>query len=137
MPHSPNPLPEIDVVAAVIWRGAKFLAVRRPEGKPQAGYWEFPGGKVEPGESRSQALARELDEELGLDPTTWEFWREVRHDYGHIRVRLHFYHVYQFAGRATSREGHELAWLDAREAGDYPFLEADTEIVAALAQGQS
>lgn len=134
MPPASKDLPEIEVVAAVIWRGSRFLAVRRPEGKPQAGYWEFPGGKVEPGESGPEALARELDEELGVIPTTWAFWREVRHDYGHIRVRLKFYHVHQFAGRATSREGHELAWLDARQAQDYPFLEADIEIVAALGQ---
>jgi len=127
--------PEIDVVAAIIWRGRKFLAVRRPEGKPQAGFWEFPGGKVEPGESREDALARELHEELGLTPTTWAYWREKRHVYDHIRVRLFFYHVYQFAGRATAREGHGLAWLDVRQAGEFPFLEADTEIVAALAHG--
>ncbi|WP_461210150.1 (deoxy)nucleoside triphosphate pyrophosphohydrolase [Desulfocurvus sp. DL9XJH121] len=127
--------PEIDVVAAVIWRGNRFLAVRRPEGKPQAGFWEFPGGKVEPGETREQALARELHEELGLLPTTWTFWCEKRHDYGHIRVRLFFFHVHQFAGRETAREGHGLAWINAREAREYPFLEADTEIVAALADG--
>ncbi len=126
--------PEIDVVAAIIWRGRRFLAVRRPEGKPQAGYWEFPGGKVEPGETLEQALARELGEELDLVPTTWAFWREKRHDYGHIRVRLHFFHVYQFAGRAVPREGHELRWLEA-ESADVPFLEADTEIVRLLAQG--
>lgn len=128
--------PEIDVVAGVIWRGGRFLAVRRPEGKPQAGLWEFPGGKVEPGESREEALARELHEELGLIPTTWAFWREKRHDYGRLRVRLHFFHVHQFAGRPTSREGHELAWLAAPEAREYPFLEADMEIVAALAGRQ-
>ena len=130
-PEQPE-LPEIDVVAAVIWRGRRFLAVRRPEGKPQAGYWEFPGGKVEPGESREEALARELNEELGLTPTTWAMWREKRHSYGSFRVRLHFYHVYQYAGRVTAREGHELAWLEAEEAGGYEFLEADTEIAEAL-----
>nr|WP_232034904.1 (deoxy)nucleoside triphosphate pyrophosphohydrolase [Desulfovibrio ferrophilus] len=135
MPPLNGQLPEVDVVAAVIWRGRKFLAVCRPEGKPQAGFWEFPGGKVEPGESREDALARELNEELGLTPTTWAYWREKYHTYEHIRVRLHFYHVYQFAGRATAREEQGLAWLNAEEAGQYPFLEADTEIVAALIDG--
>lgn len=125
---------EIDVVAAVIWRGSRFLAVRRPPGRPQAGFWEFPGGKVEPGETLEQALARELDEELGIVPTTWAFWREKRHAYPHLRVRLHFFHVYQYAGLAAPREGHELRWL-APQAADVPFLEADTEIVALLAQG--
>jgi len=128
-------LPEIDVVAAVIWRGRKFLAVKRPPGKPQAGFWEFPGGKVEPGESLEQALARELGEELDIQPTTWAFWLEKRHAYEHIRVRLFFFHVYQFAGRTLAREGHELRWLEP-QAADVPFLEADTDIVRLLAQGQ-
>lgn len=125
-------LQEIEVVAGILWRGRRFLAVKRPPGKPQAGFWEFPGGKVEPGESREDALARELHEELGVVPTTWAYWTEKRHDYGHIKVRLHFYHVHQHAGRAVSREGHELRWVDAEGACGIPFLEADTEIVEAL-----
>lgn len=126
-------LPEIDVVAAIVWRGRKFLAVCRPPGKPQAGYWEFPGGKVEAGESLEEALARELEEELDIRPTTWGFWREKRHAYEHIRVRLHFFHVHQFSGLPVPREGHEFKWLEPGEA-DVPFLEADEEIVRQLAE---
>jgi 8-oxo-dGTP diphosphatase len=130
---SAPPRAEIDVVAAVIWRDGRFLAARRPEGKPQARFWEFPGGKVEPGESLERALARELDEELGIAPTEMAFWREARHAYPHLRVRLHFFHVYGFTGRVVPREGHELRWL-APGAADVPFLEADAGIVAQLAQ---
>jgi 8-oxo-dGTP diphosphatase len=131
--HSTPSGAEIDVVAAVIWRDGRFLAARRPEGKPQAGYWEFPGGKVEPGESLERALARELDEELGIRPAEAAFWCEKRHAYPHLRVRLHFFHVYRFTGRLTPREGHELRWLTPG-AADVPFLEADTQIVDLLAR---
>jgi len=124
--------PRIAVVAAVIWREGRFLGVRRPEGKPQAGYWEFPGGKVEPGESLEAALARELEEELGLVPLTFRFWRRLQHDYKHLAVELHFFHVTHTRGRLQAHEGHELRWLLPSEAGELPFLEADREVVQAL-----
>lgn len=124
--------PRIDVVAAVIWSREHFLGVRRPEGKPLAGFWEFPGGKVETGESREDALTRELQEELGLTPLETSFWRTLRHDYEHLHVTLHFYHIHSWTGALQAREGHELRWLLPAEAQKLPFLEADTEIVQAL-----
>lgn len=122
----------IDVVAGIIWRGEKFLAVRRPEGKAHAGSWEFPGGKVESGESLGAALGRELEEELGLRVTDAEFWRQCEHVYPNISVRLHFFHVRGFDGEPRPLEGHGLSWVTPREACDLAFLEADTAIVRAL-----
>ena len=71
----------IEVVGGILWRGGSFLAAQRPEGHPQAGFWEFPGGKVEPGESLEAALARELAEELSLSVRNPRLWRTVEHDY--------------------------------------------------------
>ncbi len=122
----------IDVVAAVIWKGDALLAVQRPEGKDMAGFWEFPGGKVEPGESLEDALHRELKEELGLTPSETTFWREAEHDYGHIKVRLYFFHVRAFTGQPQGLEGHVLAWRTPDEACKLPFLEADAAILDAL-----
>lgn len=80
-----------DVVAAIIWREGRYLAVRRPPGKAMAGMWEFPGGKIEAGESPRAALARELREELGLFPTCFAFWKEVYYVYPDHPVRLAFF----------------------------------------------
>ena len=71
----------IEVVGGILWRGGSFLAAQRPEGHPQAGFWEFPGGKVEPGESLEAALARELAEELSLSVRNPRLWLTVEHDY--------------------------------------------------------
>lgn len=126
--------PVLEVVAAVIWREGSFLAVDRPECKAHAGFWEFPGGKVAPGEAEGQALVRELREELGITPTEFEFWREKRHAYEHATVRLRFYHVRAFAGEPRGLEGQRLAWLRPGEAPGVPFLPADEEILAHLAR---
>ena len=126
--------PRIRVVAGVIWRGERFLAVRRPEGKAMAGFWEFPGGKVEPGESLEAALARELAEELGLVALDIRHWRDVTHSYPHLTVHLSFFHIRDFKGVPRPLEGQGLRWLAPVEASSLDFLEADREIVARLAQ---
>ncbi len=123
----------VTVVAAIIWRDGKYLGVKRPETKPMAGQYEFPGGKVEPNESVRAALVRELDEELGITPTAIAFFREKEHAYDHISVRLHFFHVQAFDGELAPREGQELEWLTPEEGRGRPFLEADREIVEQLA----
>lgn len=69
------------VVAGILWRGNEFLAAQRPDGKPHAGYWEFPGGKVEKGEDLETALIREMQEELGVTPLVMKAWKTVRHVY--------------------------------------------------------
>ncbi len=124
----------VEVVAGVLWRGSRFLVARRPKGKPRAGYWEFPGGKIEPGESAEEALARELGEELGVEICQYRFWQHVVHAYEDFTVRLHFYHVTGFSGEPQGLEGHTLAWVDHQEAEELSFLEADQSLVVELAE---
>lgn len=125
---------EITVVAGILWKDDRVLAVRRPQGKPWAGYWEFPGGKVESGETLEQALKRELHEELGVHPLQTEFWRHVSHLYPDLLVQLHFYHIRSFQGVPRSLEGHLLEWMAPAQAPEKPFLEADAAIVRDLKQ---
>ena len=122
----------LDVVAGIIWRDGKYLAVERPEGARMAGWWEFPGGKIEPGETPEQALVRELQEELGLTPLAWEFWRETEHAYEEFTVRLRFYHVREFTGGPEPRERQRMAWVDPADPCDLRFLPADITILQAL-----
>jgi 8-oxo-dGTP diphosphatase len=91
-------------------REGRFLLTSRPEGKVYAGYWEFPGGKLEVGESVHDALARELHEELGITIGDSHAWQELVMDYPHARVRLHFRKVYQWSGAFEMREGQAMAW---------------------------
>ena len=101
----------VDVAVGVLIRpDGRFLLTSRPEGKVYAGYWEFPGGKVEPGESIEAALRRELHEELGITIGTSEAWKEELVDYPHALVRLHFRKVFEWQGEFQMREGQAMAW---------------------------
>jgi 8-oxo-dGTP diphosphatase len=101
----------VDVaVGVLIDRDANFLLTSRPEGKVYAGYWEFPGGKLESGETVEQALRRELHEELGIDIGAVVPWRVELVDYEHARVRLHFCKVFDWRGSFQMREGQAMAW---------------------------
>ena len=91
-------------------RECAFLLTSRPPGKVYAGYWEYPGGKFEPGETLEQALARELHEELGIRIAAVHPWQEELFDYPHARVRLHFCKVYEWEGDFDMREGQQMAW---------------------------
>lgn len=105
------PINIIDVAVGVLCNDAKeVLFAQRPEGKPMAGYWEFPGGKLEQTESVHQALARELHEEIGIDIGPSHHWRIVEHVYAHAHVRLHFQVVRQWSGTPVSRENQALHW---------------------------
>jgi 8-oxo-dGTP diphosphatase len=97
-------------VGVLIDTEGRFLLTSRPAGKVYAGYWEFPGGKLEPGETVEQALARELHEELGITIGPAERWREEIVDYEHARVRLHFCRVRAWQGAFQMREGQAMAW---------------------------
>ena len=101
----------VDVaVGVLIQNDGAFLLTSRPEGKPYAGYWEFPGGKLEAGETVEQALMRELHEELGIVVSQIELWREELVDYPHALVRLHFCKVLQWSGDLQMLEGQRFAW---------------------------
>lgn len=91
-------------------REGEFLLTSRPEGKVYAGYWEFPGGKLEAGETVHQALKRELHEELGITIADSHAWQDLVMDYPHARVRLHFRKVFEWAGEFEMREGQAMAW---------------------------
>jgi 8-oxo-dGTP diphosphatase len=123
----------IQVVAAVLKDEAgRVLINQRPSGKPWAGYWEFPGGKIEAGESPRAALARELHEELGLAVHEARPWLQLHHDYPERRVHLDVWRVSRFSGVAQSHEGQTLAWLRPGELGSRELLPADAPIVKAL-----
>ena len=101
----------VDVaVGVLIDREGRFLLTSRPEGKVYAGYWEFPGGKLEAGESVETALRRELQEELGITIGAAEPWNVTLMDYAHARVRLHFCKVREWAGAFEMKEGQAMAW---------------------------
>ncbi|WP_243361126.1 (deoxy)nucleoside triphosphate pyrophosphohydrolase [Fundidesulfovibrio terrae] len=122
----------IHVVAGIIWSDGRYLGVKRPEGKSHAGLWEFPGGKVEPGEDAPRAMVRELREELDIEVSSVEFWREKIHEYPGFTVRLSFFHIRDFKGVPRPMEGQGLRWVTPAEAEHLPFLEADRDIVTEL-----
>jgi 8-oxo-dGTP diphosphatase len=123
----------VDVAAAVIERAdGSFMLARRPEGKAYAGYWEFPGGKVEAGERVSDALARELREELGIDVEVAYPWITRNYSYPHANVRLHFHRVVRWRGEPVAHEGQSLAWQKRGTTTVSPMLPANAPILKAL-----
>ena len=101
----------VDVAVGVLLQSeGQFLLTSRPEGKVYAGYWEFPGGKLEAGESVEQALRRELQEELGITIGSAKAWKIQMVDYPHALVRLHFCKVNDWVGDLQMREGQSHAW---------------------------
>lgn len=115
-------------VGVMIQSDGRFLLAQRPAGKPYEGYWEFPGGKLEAGETVEAALARELHEELGLDVTQCARWRVLEHDYPHAYVRLHFCKVTAWRGEPVGREGQAFSWQAAPVAVG-PLLPATIPVV--------
>ena len=105
--------PRVPIAVAVglmIRPDGAFLMASRPHGKPYAGYWEFPGGKLEAGESLRDALAREFAEELGVTVLEAQYWRSLRMDYPHALVDLQFCRITAWQGELNGREGQQISW---------------------------
>lgn len=123
----------IDVAVGVVMHtDGRVLLAKRPPGKPSAGYWEFPGGKFEIGESPGEALARELHEELGVELDAAYPWITREHSYPHMKVRLHLYRVLNWHGEPHGREGQQVSWQDPGAISVEPLLPANHAIVQAL-----
>lgn len=127
----------VEVAAAVIERAdGSFLLAQRPAGKVYAGWWEFPGGKVEPGEPAVRALARELHEELGIDVRTAYPWLTRMHVYEHATVRLNFFRVVEWSGEPRGRERQAFVWQRPDAPMAEPMLPANAPVLSALALPQ-
>ena len=119
-------------VGVILDEDHNILITRRAPDAHQGDLWEFPGGKVEAGESLALALARELREELGISIGRTSGLLEIRHDYGDKSVLLDVHVVWDFSGEARALEQQPLAWVAAGELGDYAFPAANAPIVEAV-----
>jgi 8-oxo-dGTP diphosphatase len=122
-----------EVAAAVIERPGEFLLAQRPAGKPYPGYWEFPGGKIEPGEDARAALVRELREELDIEVTEASPWITRVYAYTHATVRLHFFRVARWNGEPRPLEDQAIRWQPLERPDVAPMLPANAPVLAALA----
>ena len=118
----------VDVVAALIWQDEKFLICQRPENKARALMWEYVGGKVEKGETKQQALARECREELDIEIKVGEKVMEVEHVYPDITIRLTLFEAMLTGKQPKLLEHADMRWITPEEIADYRFCPADEEI---------
>lgn len=125
------------VAAALIVRGGEILIGQRRSDQPMALQWEFPGGKIEPGESAEQALTRELAEELGIEASIGAPVTRIRHNYRHGgAVDLQFFAVHEFSGEIDNRIYEQVRWVKLEELTGYEFLAADRGLIKDLAAGK-
>lgn len=122
----------IEVVGAVIRRGAEVLIAQRMPGKHEALLWEFPGGKLEPGEAPEACLAREIQEELGVAIRVGPVLGDVTHDYGERRIHLTCYWAELVAGEPRALECHAIRWVRRDELDGFAYAPADVPLVERL-----
>ncbi len=121
-----------DVVAALIWDNDKFMICRRPEHKARGLLWEFVGGKVEPGETKEQALIRECREELAVKLRVGSVFMDVIHEYPDITIHLTLFNAEIAEGVPQKLEHVDIQWITPAEISKYDFCPADTEILKKL-----
>lgn len=118
-----------EVVAGLIWKSNRFLICQRPAHKARPLLWEFVGGKVEPGETKEQALIRECQEELGITLSVGEVFMDVAHEYPDITIRLTLFNASIAEGVPQKLEHNDIRWIAPAEIQQYTFCPADTEIL--------
>ena len=121
-----------EVVAALIWRGEKFMICQRPAHKARGLLWEFVGGKVEPGETKKQALLRECKEELDIFLSVGDVFMDVVHEYPDITMHLTLFNATIAKGEPQKLEHNDIQWITPREIPNYEFCPADEEILKVL-----
>ena len=126
-----------EVVAALIWEGDRFLICQRPAHKARGLLWEFVGGKVEPGETKEQALIRECREELAITLSVGEVFMEVDHDYPDLNVHLTLFHAAIREGTPRMLEHTDIRWITTEEIPRYEFCPADETILQKLRGGNA
>ena len=124
----------VEVVAALIWDDDKFLICQRPANKARALLWEFVGGKVEPGETKEQALIRECKEELNIFLSVGDVFMDVTHEYPDITVHLTLFNANIAAGKPQMLEHNDIRWITSCEIPNYEFCPADEEILAKICE---
>lgn len=123
-----------EVVAALIWDGDRFMACQRPAHKARGLLWEFVGGKVEPGETKEEALVRECREELGVTIAVGNVFMEVEHVYPDLTVHLTLFHARIMEGVPQKLEHNDIQWITTEEIDQFAFCPADEEILKKLKQ---
>lgn len=121
-----------EVVAALIWDGDQFMICQRPAHKARGLLWEFVGGKVEPGETKTEALIRECREELGITVAVGEVFMDVTHTYPDLTVHLTLFHARIAEGVPQKLEHNDIRWITVGEIGQYEFCPADEVILERL-----
>ena len=125
------------VVAALIFQDGKILVCQRTRHQTMPLKWEFPGGKIEPGEQPRDALHRELEEELGIDARIGDEVSRIQHEYPNgSSVELRFFAVREYEGELENRIFRDIGWASPTQLASYDFLEADLELVRELAAGK-
>jgi len=125
-----------EVVAALIWEEGRFLICQRPAHKARGLLWEFVGGKVEPGETKPEALIRECWEELAVTVAVGDVFMELTHTYPDLTVHLTLFHAKIESGTPQLLEHNDIRWIRAEQISQYDFCPADEEILQALQNGK-
>ena len=121
-----------DVVAALVWDGDRFMICQRPAHKARGLLWEFVGGKVEPGETKEEALIRECHEELDVTVEVGSVFMEVIHEYPDIKIKLTLFNAKIAEGEPKMLEHNDIRWITTDEIPQYAFCPADTDILSRL-----